>query len=222
MSEIKRKYPSRADSRPGLVGVSPQERAELARIIAQRAAAGQDDPSIADVLGIKVSAVRRLRYATGIEAAQQRFIGGRVDPAQRVAERSVSADDGSGCIRWEGAHTEKGYGQISIASRNRPVHVVAYEAAIGPVPDGCEIDHVAARGCRWRDCVNPEHLEAVTHAENLARRRTPPPATHCAEGHELTDDNTKIRRRRDGSYRTCRRCFNDKRNARRALVGQRG
>jgi hypothetical protein len=42
---------------------------------------------------------------------------------------------------------------------------VYYEAQYGPVPSGMELDHL----CRVKACVNPDHLEPVTHAENMRR-----------------------------------------------------
>jgi len=40
-----------------------------------------------------------------------------------------------------------------------------YEYFKGPVPDGLELDHL----CRVRSCCNPDHLEPVTHKENIRR-----------------------------------------------------
>jgi hypothetical protein len=88
----------------------------------------------------------------------------------RLLDRAVR-DDESGCLRWPVSRNSKGYGHIKINNRTVGVHRVAYEVWIGPIPQGMEIDHVAANGCRHRDCIEPSHLEAVTHAENLARRR---------------------------------------------------
>jgi len=45
-------------------------------------------------------------------------------------------------------------------------HRFAYELLVGPIPEGMDLDHV----CGVRLCVWPEHLEPVTHAENLRRR----------------------------------------------------
>jgi hypothetical protein len=42
---------------------------------------------------------------------------------------------------------------------------VYYEHHVGPIPDGLVIDHL----CRVHNCVNPEHLEPVTPAENTRR-----------------------------------------------------
>ena len=47
------------------------------------------------------------------------------------------------------------------------VHRVVYEAAVGPILG--ELDHVWSAGCRHKDCHNPDHLEDVTHEENVRR-----------------------------------------------------
>ena len=110
----------------------------------------------------------------------------------------------SECIIWDKFIKPNGYGQID---RNGYAHRAAYEAAYGPIPEGLEIDHL----CCVKSCVNPEHLEAVTHGENNRRaweRRGKP--THCKHGHEFTPENTLINSR---GYRGCRRCKNDKRMA---------
>lgn len=44
-------------------------------------------------------------------------------------------------------------------------HRVAYIAICGPIPQGLELDHL----CENKLCVNPDHLEAVTHRENVIR-----------------------------------------------------
>lgn len=54
---------------------------------------------------------------------------------------------------------------MKVAGRRVMVHRVSYETFIGPIPKGLEIDHL----CRVKVCANPEHLEAVTHQENVRR-----------------------------------------------------
>ncbi|MHB1432014.1 MAG: HNH endonuclease signature motif containing protein [Streptosporangiaceae bacterium] len=88
-----------------------------------------------------------------------------------------------------------------------------YEALFGPIPPGLVIDHVAARGCTRTDCCSPEHLEAVTQAENTRRGRSFAPANaaknRCGTcGAEFDMFNTYWRPNRGG--RDCRRCVRDR------------
>ena len=84
------------------------------------------------------------------------------------------------CWIWTGAKTELGRGVIRLSRQrsNGFVHKVAWELLNGPVPDGLELDHL----CRVPLCVNPAHLEPVTHQENM--RRSPVLGKHpnCHHG----------------------------------------
>lgn len=77
--------------------------------------------------------------------------------------------DAHGCLLWDGT-VSRGYGRFSLNGRQVQAHQVAWEYRNGPVPTGLELDHVFARGCRSKLCVNPQHLEPVTHAENSRRK----------------------------------------------------
>jgi HNH endonuclease len=104
---------------------------------------------------------------------------GRFAATQAPAQRfwaTVDATDTAGCWLWTGHLDDDGYGRFTITTapgqrRTVRAHRWAYEHAVGPIPAGYTIDHVRARGCRHRHCVRPDHLEAVTHQENLQRRR---------------------------------------------------
>lgn len=109
-----------------------------------------------------------------------------------------------GCWFWKGCVSPKGYGQVTVGPRRRPAHQVSYEIHIGPIPDGLEIDHL----CRNRDCVNPDHLEPVTHLKNLRRR---PVRKICPNGHLRTPDNLKTEKKGGETFQRCRRCFNNAR-----------
>ena len=121
---------------------------------------------------------------------------------RRLASRSVAVD---GCVVWSGYVSDDGYGYITFKGSTITTHKLAFESVVGPVPDGLEIDHL----CRNRACWNPDHLEAVTHQENMRRA-----AQHwnrrretCPRGHELVEENLYEYR----GARACRACRRDAR-----------
>lgn len=75
------------------------------------------------------------------------------------------------CWEWTGALTSKGYGHLR-RTRVRTMaaaHRLSYELHKGMIPDDLVLDHL----CRNRKCCNPDHLEAVTVAENNLRGMSP-------------------------------------------------
>ncbi|MGQ4421891.1 HNH endonuclease signature motif containing protein [Streptomyces violaceoruber] len=75
-----------------------------------------------------------------------------------------------GCTLWNASTMGGGYGQFKIRCRSVLAHRVAWTVQHGPIPEGLEIDHVWARGCRSTKCVNVAHLEPVTPVVNARRR----------------------------------------------------
>ena len=71
------------------------------------------------------------------------------------------------CWIWRGTILKIGYGSCSYRHRATYAHRIAYEIYVGPIPRGLELDHL----CRVTRCVNPAHLEPVTHAENMRRAK---------------------------------------------------
>lgn len=69
---------------------------------------------------------------------------------------SKSGGKGSG---WYGQFTINGGGR----QRHIGAHVLSYNWAHGPVPDGMEVMH----SCDVPHCVNPDHLFAGTHRQNV-------------------------------------------------------
>ncbi len=116
------------------------------------------------------------------------------------------------CWIWLGAHDSGGYSRVRWEGKNQLAHRVVWEMLYGPIPLDLEMDHL----CRNPGCVNPAHLEAVTHGENMRRGegvgggcRTETGRTVCPKGHDLTLPNARV------NLYTCRVCKNEKMRERR-------
>ena len=68
------------------------------------------------------------------------------------------------CWLWLGFKNREGYGMFYLGNTTT-AHRVSYMIKHGSIPEGLHIDHL----CRIRDCVNPDHLEAVTPSVNVKR-----------------------------------------------------
>lgn len=125
--------------------------------------------------------------------------------SERVAERFAPGDPDA-CWVWRGSVSPLGYGRFHYVLAGRTVygmaHRLVYEMAVGEIPAGMDIDHL----CRNRRCVNPGHLEPVTHRENCRRGAADrPPRKACRNGHRMTEANT-FRTDRNPAHRRCREC----------------
>lgn len=112
-----------------------------------------------------------------------------------------------GCWIWTGATSSSGYGLVKVGGRQTSVHRLVYEELVIGIPDGLVLDHL----CRNRACANPEHLEPVTQRVNVLRgvsaAAAAARATHCGNGHEYNERNTRV----TGNRRECRVCDRERR-----------
>ena len=125
-------------------------------------------------------------------------------------ETKVSPEPNTGCWLWAACVDTSGYGLFWAGGRFYKAHRWAYEHFVGLIPTGLQLDHL----CRQRCCVNPEHLEPVTHKENSSRGnsgRLQREQTHCVNGHMFTTENTAYKRTKHGRgwARRCRACSRD-------------
>jgi hypothetical protein len=126
-----------------------------------------------------------------------------MSPVRRLMRRSTYTAEG--CLQWAGHRNASGYAKVYVSDTKRPdwIHRVAYSELVGPIPEGLEIDHL----CRNRACWRPDHLEAVTRAENVRRKAR---RQVCKRGlHALTPDNCYARNE-------CKACAADRRLRNRA------
>ena len=118
---------------------------------------------------------------------------------------------GNDCWIWHGQIRPDGYGvfYVNESGRKEYAHRVSYNLHKGAIEKGKVIDHV----CRTRYCVNPDHLEVVTHKENSMRspimgNPQKKNQTHCIHGHPLAGNNLYISP--NSRKRVCITCRNER------------
>lgn len=118
----------------------------------------------------------------------------------RLSSR-IRVEEG-GCWTWTGRYSKSGYGFFDDRDRAVYAHRWLLEClGVAHRGDGLDCDHL----CRNRGCLNPDHLEVVPHAVNMARG-----VNHnsgkaaCSKGHPFAGDNLYVAP--DGQ-RMCRACM---------------
>lgn len=90
----------------------------------------------------------------------------------------ANPEPNTGCWFWSGA-IAAGYGVFTIAGAQLPAHRAALSLLRNvalPRGHSMHVDHL----CSNKLCVNPEHLELVSAAENIRRRDTAKENQPCA------------------------------------------
>jgi len=123
---------------------------------------------------------------------------------ERFWMKVIGQPDIDACWLWMGCVRKGGYGRFRVVSaegKSRIIraHRFAYELMEGAILEGLEPDHL----CRNPRCVNPAHIELVSHQMNMHRSRGFHRKTCCGRGHLFDEDNTIVRR---NGKRLCRIC----------------
>ena len=111
-----------------------------------------------------------------------------------------------GCWPWTGPLNDGGYGATGYGL----VHIIAWTARHGEVPEGLKVCHT----CDNRACCKDEHHFIGTQKQNMhdaiAKGRWIPREiggnyrkTHCPQGHAYDDKNTRVKM---NGWRDCRVC----------------
>lgn len=124
------------------------------------------------------------------------------------------------CWLWSGCLNAQGYGVISVNGKVLRAHRMMYECSIGAIPLNKELDHL----CRNPSCINPAHLEPVTHKENVNRGTASIVRTlkklerlYCKNKHLMFGRNLRITPQ--GYYR-CKTCHRISERVRRAELSE--
>jgi hypothetical protein len=124
----------------------------------------------------------------------------------------ANVDRSGECWLWTGYVKPNGYASFYPGGGRHVskiyAHRFSYELANSNIPIGAEIDHL----CNVRRCVNPAHLEAVSHRENVDRAVARRDRFGC--GHEKSTKNSY----RKGTYSTCRECALQRSRSRRMSI----
>lgn len=112
-----------------------------------------------------------------------------------------------GCWLWQGGKNYQGYGRFQINTTEIMAHRFAYMCLVGEIPEGKEIDHfLVSQGKCSQDCVNPDHLKAVTRRENVNNRRISYAVTgKCKYGHPMDAANVYVDA--GTGFKHCRTCM---------------
>ena len=123
---------------------------------------------------------------------------------ERFEAKYTRIDDADSCWLWTASTWGNGYGHMVAWGRVRSAHRISYKLYVGDIPDGMNVLH----RCDVPPCVRPSHLFLGTLSDNTqdsiqkGRVRYYMP-THCRQGHEYNDANTRLDKH---GHRVCRIC----------------
>lgn len=111
----------------------------------------------------------------------------------------------TGCWDWQKSKVKGGYGRVYNKGKSVPAHKFYYEEKFGEIPENYEMHHK----CGNPGCVNPDHLEAITHTENIRHRNfTKLSMEKAKEIREMYSTGNYLQREIAVLYGVCRQTVN--------------
>mgnify|MGYP001578520461 CR=1 FL=1 len=124
-------------------------------------------------------------------------------------------DKSATCWLWTGPTMSSGYGLVWYKGHRWLAHRLAWVLCKGvSIDSSLELDHL----CRDPKCVNPSHLDAVSHRTNILRGIGPSACnarkTRCIRGHDLLGPRTSVlyRKKSGNHHRLCLECQKERHN----------
>ena len=94
----------------------------------------------------------------------------------------VGKQTNAGCIEWAGTRNNAGYGMLYLNGRDHLAHRVAYV-----LNNNAAIGQVIMHSCDNPVCVNPAHLSAGSHSDNMQDMHSKGRANTVNSGKHLKD-----------------------------------
>lgn len=143
-----------------------------------------------------------------VKEARERGPSGSYRKSAPLSRFWAKVNKTSTCWLWTASTGYGGYGSFYDGSKHGPAHRYAYIQFVGPIPEGMEVCHA----CDNKICVNPSHLYAATHRDNMRHAAAhglmgqKQEALTCRNGHPRTAENLIPKWIQGVLYHTCRIC----------------
>jgi hypothetical protein len=120
----------------------------------------QNRPADGHIKGQPVRFIHGHRARLNIIPVRDRLVA-KAEPAHDLSPNGMA-----GCLIWTDRLNEAGYGKVTMEDGFQArAHRIAWLLSGRTIPEGMVLDHL----CRRPSCINVDHLEPVTNAENSRR-----------------------------------------------------